>query len=100
MGSEGAAAMSKEPGELAYEKSRPSWLWCEISVSERKTWAAVEAAIRADEAAKVWAATVEECAELVDFPSDATATTEPSDYLKGRRDAAAAIRAKIGAEHG
>ena len=92
--------MSKEPGQLAYEKSRPSWLWCEISVSERKIWAAVESAIRADEAAKVRAATIEECAKLVDFPSDATATTEPSDYVKGRRDAAQALRTKLGAEHG
>jgi hypothetical protein len=58
------------------------------------------ATIRADEAAKVRAATIEECVELVDFPSDATATTEPSDYVKGRRDAAQALRTKLGAEHG
>jgi hypothetical protein len=50
----------KEPGQMAFEKSRPSWLWCEISVSERKIWAAVESAIRADEAAKVR----EQCAKV------------------------------------
>jgi hypothetical protein len=58
--------MSKEPGQLAYEKSRPSWLWCEISVSERKIWAAVEAAIRADEAAKAAGAYAEREKELVE----------------------------------
>jgi hypothetical protein len=95
----------KEPGELAYE----AWVkayggtsipWEKLGDDERDEWAAVESTIRADEAAKVRAATIDECAELVDFPSDATATTEPSDYVKSRRDAAAAIRAKIGAEHG
>jgi hypothetical protein len=59
----------KEPGQMAFEKSRPNWLWCEISVSERKIWAAVESAIRADEAAKAAGAiykateTLRKCAE-------------------------------------
>jgi hypothetical protein len=54
----------KEPGQMAFEKSRPSWLWCEISVSERKIWASVESAIRADEAAKVWEAAAKVCRAL------------------------------------
>jgi len=81
--------MSKEPGQLAYEKSRPSWLWCEISVSERKIWAAVEAAIRADEAAKVRAATIEECAKVVERDIH-TYDSEMRSYAEGF---AAAIRA-------
>ncbi len=95
--------MSKEPGQLAYEKSRPSWLWCEISVSERKTWAAVEAAIRADEAAKVRAATIEECAKVCEEGVDMQHPIITSHTMTAFHKSpalAAAIRAKIGAEHG
>jgi hypothetical protein len=60
--------MSKEPGQLAYEE----WVngyrhapFCILSVNEKARWARVESAIRADERAKVRAATIEECAELV-----------------------------------
>jgi len=88
--------MSKEPGQMAYEKSRPSWLWCEISVSERKIWAAVEAAIRADQSAKVW----EEAAKVVEGMIDKEASDLGDRADMALLDAAAALRAKIGAEHG
>lgn len=85
--------MSKEPGQLAYE-SLPSHIkWGNLDEGGKQFWAAVESAIRADERAKV----IEECAKL----ADEQAEDEPYGHAKFRCfHIAAAIRAKIGAEHG
>lgn len=43
--------MTKEPGQAAYE-ARPietAWLWRDLLPPSREYWAAVEAAVRADE---------------------------------------------------
>ena len=50
--------MSKEPGQMAYEAhetqyaNQPDRPWLIVGDAERAEWAAVESAIRADEAAK------------------------------------------------
>lgn len=93
----------KEPGELWAKFLGDSLLTEEVS----KLCADIESAIRADEAAKVRAATIEECAERAEgkYIEDGLWSLncerwEPeSAYGQGRLDAAAAIRAK-GAEHG
>ena len=56
--------MSKEPGQMAYEAARANYLfdkglWRMLGAKTQETWARVESAIRADEAAKVR----EECAK-------------------------------------
>ena len=60
----------KKPGQMAYE----AWMkayegqslpWEELGDDERAIWASCEATIRADEAAKVRAATIEEAEELL-----------------------------------
>ena len=63
---------------------------------------AVESAIRADEAAKVRAATIEECAKVADN-YEYGPWSRYNDFAaaqKAANETAAAIRAKIGAEHG
>jgi hypothetical protein len=96
----------KEPGELAYE----AWVkayggttipWDKLGDDERDEWAAVESAIRADEAAKVRAATIEECAKVAENYSNA----EPGDICEvmagdWQHGIAAALRAKIGDRNG
>jgi len=59
----------KEPGQMAYEvfcsrKEMACAPWSSLFHSSKALWAAVESAIRADEAAKVRAATIEECAKV------------------------------------
>jgi hypothetical protein len=97
--------MSKEPGQMLWELQRSTeqmhWPWCNVADGAKVTYAAVESAIRADEAAKVRAATIEECAKIcedekVDDPPD---NDEDRAYNMAISHAAAAIRAK-GAEHG
>ena len=94
--------MSKEPGLLAHDlfyQDRPQ-SWENLPSRYRAEWSRVESAIRADEAAKVRAATIEECAKVADsndFLSDvSTADCESwipeSAYGQGRLDAAKAIR--------
>ena len=51
-----------EPGQIFFEAMmEPIHGWCELSDADKAEWAAVEAAIRADERAR----TVEECAALI-----------------------------------
>jgi hypothetical protein len=57
----------KEPGQMAYE----AWCksdagWSRWDKPDQPRWARVESAIRADEAAKVRAATIEEAAEVAE----------------------------------
>jgi hypothetical protein len=82
--------MSKEPGQMAYEAQGMA-SWDRIGWVDRQRWRRVESAIRADERAKV----VEECALAIDRDIH-TYDSEMRSYAEGF---AAAIRAKIGAEH-
>jgi hypothetical protein len=71
------------------------WPWFIVSEGGKATWARIELAIRADEAAKVRAATIEECAKVADsndFLSDVSTADCGSAYGQGRLDAAKAIR--------
>ena len=90
----------KEPGQMAYE----AWVkayggtsipWDKLGDDERDEWAAVESAIRADEAAKVW----EEAAKAVEAMIDKDASDRGDRADMALLDAAAALRAKIGTEH-
>jgi hypothetical protein len=58
----------KEPGKLAHDNffyiNTPAKCWADLSSFERANFVRVESAIRADEAAKVRAATIEECAKV------------------------------------
>lgn len=76
----------KEPGRMLFDLLHPGLRWGRVAAIHNR-YAAIEAAVRADER--------ERCAKVADWPPDATATTEPSDRVKGRREAAAAIR-KLG----
>lgn len=61
----------KEPGQMAYEAfcSREGMAcapWSSLFPGSKELWAAVESAIRADEAAKVRAATIEEATKVAE----------------------------------
>jgi hypothetical protein len=87
----------KEPGQMAYEvlcsrKEMACAPWSSLFHSSKELWAAVESAIRADEAAKVRAATIEECAKVAEN-GWAKELSYIGDFGRGRLQAAAAIRA-------
>ena len=89
--------MSKEPGQLAWEahEAHREWEdqtpWRILHPQNQADWARVEAAIRADERAKV----IEECAKVVEARPPRFFDTPEVQH----RQTVAAIRAK-GAEHG
>jgi hypothetical protein len=61
----------KEPGQTAYEvlcsrKEMACAPWSSLFHSSKELWAAVESAIRAENAAKVRAETIEECAKVAE----------------------------------
>lgn len=91
--------MSKEPGELYYELAYAGMCpWAEVSDRARAEFVRVEAAIRADEAAKVRAATIEECAKAIDRDLGEM-DSEMRSYAKYFASNVRALRTK-GAEHG
>ena len=58
--------MSKEPGQMAYEATPTAMTWEQQPDSAKALWAITESTIRTDEAAKVRAATIEECAKVAE----------------------------------
>jgi hypothetical protein len=90
----------KEPGQLTqstYHKAinfvgLPWELMCD---EDKARWAAAESAIRADEAAKVW----EKAAKVLETMIDKEASDLGDRADMALLDAAAALRAKIGAGH-
>jgi hypothetical protein len=81
----------KEIGQMAYEKSRPNWLWCEIPADERKMWASIETAIRADERANLRAPAERE-REIMEALSFYSCTCPPDMCWHGRFEDAASPR--------
>jgi len=84
----------KEPGQIAYEEwsgSQDIWGYC--SSAHKEKWATVETAIRADEATKVRAKTIEECAKVAEAMIDKDAADLGDRSDMALMDAAAAIRA-------
>jgi len=79
----------KEPGQMLWELQRSieqmHWPWCNVADGAKAAYAAVEAAIRADEAAKVRAEAIEaikSCGSL-----------DENGYICTKSDAIKAIRA-------
>ena len=87
--------MSKEPGQLAYETwASDGYPW--ERTPHKLSWARVESAIRADEAAKIIEALVE---PQPYYPG--RWTTKIGGWSYPSKEAAIEdLRAKIGAEHG
>jgi hypothetical protein len=81
----------KEPGQLAYEATPAVLTWEQQPESAKALWAITEAAIRADERAKV----IEECAKVaeghIDPDDDNDRETQIENYQC--RELATAIRA-------
>jgi hypothetical protein len=98
---ERAEAMSKEPGQLAAEGFAAHLGqridWPSMSPMGRDVWIAIESTIRADERAKVWASTVEECFKEIEVFLSPDDTPE---YQQGIIDAIEALRAKMGDGNG
>ena len=90
--------MSKEPGQMLCDLNHFPAYWARLEPWQKEKFARVESTIRADEAAKVREECAKICeAEKVDDPPD---NDEDRAYNMAISHAAAAIRAKIGAEHG
>ena len=82
----------KEPGQLAYEAWVPdAYPW--EHTPHKSRWAAVEYTIRADEAAKVRAATIEQCAKALEAMIDKAASDRGDRADMALMDAVIAIRA-------
>lgn len=95
----------REPGRMAAEAYWWPKAWADMDDDEKAAWLRVESTIRADEAAKVRAATIEECAEpLASFIAEHEEHADDlTEYGKIRVEAArqflAAIRA-LGGDNG
>ena len=91
----------REPGQLAYEAwmrarySEPELRWDIEPRMSQQRWAAVESAIRSDEAAKVRAATIEDCAKVVEAMIDKEEHDLGDRAAMALTDAVAAIRLKV-----
>lgn len=92
--------MSKEPGQMLWEvyqepQGPGAIKWAQLHADEQAEYARTESAIRSDEAAKVRAATIEECAKVAENRGDEYKYPTQRDYdlREGCFDAARAIRA-------